>query len=369
MDLHVRGGAGPERPLSVRRAPSARPPQPNRLLPLRVEPAATPLTTSTVVSRATSGAFAYDHGPLSLTGESEAGPDGQAQVRGNVAFRQGRLELTGDGVFRFTQSARNKLLVGEGGFVWRDRIGGLLSGQGTLVMRADRAGNMILQLAGALQTRRRSFVLDGPGEAEVDVRSSGAYVMRLKGRTTIGRGVASLEGDIELEYGEADDGPIDAVTVRGRARTEIDGLLSYGEGGFVQQGGYGPATAQMTVRGSGTYRHGALTCHGAIALSIRFDGQHEVVSGSISGTGGFDDGTLAVDGLVEGRFLHGGAYDEFDGEVRGTVQTDRRSGQEPRQGILTLTLEKGEAKLALAFADESRLSPLETGDGPITATQ
>lgn len=364
MDLHVRGGAGSERLLSVRRAPTtAKPAQPNRLLPLRLESQTAMPKAPSALPQPTAGSYKYAEGPLSLSGETETGPDGQPQVRGQVAFRQGRLELTGDGVFRMTQSARGNLLVGEGEFAWRDRIGGLLTGQGHMVMRTDRAGHVILQLAGLLQTRRRSFVLDGPGEAEVDLRASGAYVVRVKGRTTIGRDIASLEGDIELAYGEDDAGPLDAVTVWGRARTEADWLASSGEGGFVQKGGYGPANARMTLRGSGTYRHGPLTYHGPIVMSIRLQGKQEVAAGTIHGMGKFDDGTLAVEGVVEGRFVHGGTQDEFVGEVRGKVLAKPGSGQEAREGILTLTLGRHGNEGHLALAAPNNVADPEGGDG------
>src|SRR5690606_10094758 len=113
--------------------------------------------------------------------------------------------------------------------------------------------------------------------AEVDVRGNGAYVVRLKGRTEVDRGVANLTGDVELTYGEVEGDPIDAVAVWGHAHTETDYVATEGEGHYLQRRAYGPGNTLMTVSGKGTYRQGNLTCSGQVALRIRLEAGQEII--------------------------------------------------------------------------------------------
>lgn len=337
MDLHVRSVSPSPRATSSGRA------QPIRLHPVRPLVPAAPAPVEDVpvfqpLTRAKSGAFTYEQGGFVLAGQAEADADGQPQVRGTARFQHGKLSLESEGRFVLGYEGAETALIGEGDFVWRDGRGTPLSGNGSVTVRQDALGNAIIQLNGRIASRHQTIEIDGPAQAEVDARADGAFVLRLKGRARFGTPLATIDGDLDLTYGEVDGERLNTVTLQGRAQGQNDIVDAGGEGALTRRWQYGRTGTVLTIAGPGTYRHGNLICQGQIVLRIVPHGHGEAYDGTVLGEGQFRDEGLTAAGRIHGAFFQYGSQHDFDGRLQGELALRAGPASVASPGTLELTL-------------------------------
>jgi hypothetical protein len=338
MDLHVRSASSPNRSSAV----------PGRSQPIRLQPArptapTAPAAAETVpdfqpINRAKSGPFAYEQGSFVLAGQTEVDPDGRSQVRGSARFQQGKLALQSEGRFILGYEGSETALIGEGEFVWKDGRGMPLTGRGTIAVRQDPQGNAIIQLDGTIATRHQTIAIEGPAQAEIDARSNGAFVVRLKGKARFGTPQATIDGDLDLTYGEVDGERLDAVTIYGRAQSRHDQFEAGGDAELARRWSYGRPNTVLTISGPGTYRHGRLVCDGQIVLRIVPHGTGEAFDGTVLGNGRFQDQGLRAEGMVSGTFFQFGDRHDFDGRLDGDLSMEAGPAVAASPGALELAL-------------------------------
>lgn len=337
MDLHVRSVSPATRSVTSGRS------QPIRLQAAKSVVAVTPTDVETVptfqpINRARSGAFAYEQGAFDLAGQTEVDADGTPQVRGTARFHQGSLHLESEGRFVLGYDGPETALIGEGDFAWHDGRGRPITGHGTISVRQDAIGNSLIQLTGVLKTRHQTIDIEGPAGAEIDARADGSFVVRLKGQARFGTPLATIEGELDLTYGEIEGERLNVVSIHGRTQTLTDYLNTEGEGRFDRRTAYGSPGTVLTVSGPGTYRHGTLECQGQIHLRIVPHGQTEAYDGTIRGAGHYNGEGVAASGLVSGRFFQQGEQHDFEGTVTGTLATLATGISGEGEGALALHL-------------------------------
>jgi hypothetical protein len=338
MDLHVRSVSPTNRSVATGRS------QPIRLQPARaLAPAATPAEAAPAfqpINRSKSGPFAYEQGSFVLAGQTEVDADGAPQVRGTARFQLGNLSLASEGRFVLGYEGAETALIGEGDFVWRDGRGTPVTGKGTIAVRQDPQGNAIVQLDGMIETRHQTIDIAGPAQAEIDARADGAFVVRLKGQARFGTPLATIDGELDLTYGEVDGERLNAVTIQGRAQSQGDACEAGGEGQLTRRWQYGRTATVLTIAGPGTYRHGNLVCRGQIVLRIVPHGQGEAYDGTVLGEGHYRDEGLTAVGRLNGSFFQHGDRHDFDGRLDGDLWLETGPARSEDTGRLELTLRR-----------------------------
>jgi hypothetical protein len=292
------------------------------------------------ITRAKSGPFSYEQGGFLLAGQAEADADGSSRVRGTARFQQGKLSLESQGRFVLGYEGAETALIGDGDFVWRDGRGMPVTGSGSIAVRQDPHGNAIIQLTGTITTRHQTIDIEGPAQAEVDARADGAFVMRLKGRARFGTPLATIDGDLDLTYGEVDGERLNTVTLQGRAQGQTDVVDTGGEGELTRRWQYGRPATVLTIAGPGTYRHGNLVCQGQIVLRIVPHGYGEAYDGTVLGEGHFRDRGLTAAGRLHGSFFQHGERHDFDGRLEGDLTLASGPVTANAPGSLELILRK-----------------------------
>jgi hypothetical protein len=337
MDLHVRSVSPTNRSVPTGRS------QPIRLQPARAVAPAPPAEAAPAfqpINRSKTGPFAYEQGSFVLAGQTEVDADGAPQVRGTARFQLGNLSLASEGRFVLGYEGAETALIGEGDFVWRDGRGTPITGTGTIAVRQDPQGNAIIQLKGTVETRHQTIDIAGPAHAEIDARADGAFVVRLKGQARFGTPLATIDGDLDLTYGEVDGERLNAVTIQGRAQSQGDACEAGGEGQLTRRWQYGRTATVLTIAGPGTYRHGHLVCQGQIVLRIIPQGQGEAYDGTVLGEGHFRDEGLTAAGRLNGSFFQHGDRHDFDGRLDGDLWLETGPARTQDTGRLELTLRR-----------------------------
>ncbi|MBC7541229.1 MAG: hypothetical protein H7338_00710 [Candidatus Sericytochromatia bacterium] len=355
MDLHVRSVSPTNRVVTTGRS------QPIRLQPARTvqdvvptEVETEPVAAFQPINRARSGAFAYEQGAFDLSGQTEVDADGTPKVRGTARFHQGSLRLESEGSFVLGYEGSETALKGEGDFVWRDGRGRPISGRGIINVRQDAAGNAVIQLTGMLKTRHQTIDIEGPAGAEIDARADGSFVVRLQGRARFGTPLATIDGDLDLTYGEVEGERLNVLTIQGRTRSITKFLNTEGDGQMSRRWTYGSPGTVLTVSGPGTYRHGALECQGQIQLRIIPHGQAEAYDGQIQGAGHYSDDSMTASGLVNGQFFQLGDRHDFQGTLTGSLVTAATGIAGFGDGPLALDLTAETAAWQADIAGETR---------------
>jgi hypothetical protein len=322
-----------------------------------VAPAPQPSESAPVfqpINRAQAGPFAYEQGSFVLAGQTEVDADGQPKVRGSARFQLGKVSLESTGRFVLGYEGHETALIGDGEFVWRDGRGVPLTGRGAITVRQDPQGNTIIQLNGTIATRHQTIAIEGPAQAEIDARQDGAFVVRLKGRARFGTPLATIDGDLDLTYGEVDGEQLNTVTIHGRAEGQSDVFQTDGDGEFARRWGYGRPSTVLTIAGNGTYRHGALVCEGRIVLRIVPHGHGEAYDGTVLGDGQFQDPGLKAAGRVSGTFFQFGGRHDFDGRLDGALALEAGPTAADTTGTLSLALRQDGVAWQASLEGETR---------------